>query len=84
MEAGPDDARDGRADDGLLHRRTAPERVLAQGARVPALRARLREVRQGDASRAERLDALERALTRSYYLGRFPEYVALIAEVPAR
>jgi hypothetical protein len=48
------------------------------------IRARLKEARQGETSRAAALDALEKELTQLYYLGRFDDYVARIAGVPGR
>jgi hypothetical protein len=48
------------------------------------IRSVLRAARTADASRAQALDGLEHDLVGLYYLGRFPEYVARIAEVPAR
>jgi hypothetical protein len=48
------------------------------------IRKRLAEPRAADGGLATRLDALERDLTRLYYTGRFKEYVARIAEVPAQ
>ena len=48
------------------------------------IRARLKAARAAEPSQAATLDALEQDLTRLYYLGRFDEYVARIAHVPAR
>jgi hypothetical protein len=48
------------------------------------MRARLKEARQAEPARASALDALEKDLTRLYYLGKFDEYVTRIAQVPAR
>jgi hypothetical protein len=48
------------------------------------LRARLAESRSADPDKAGELEELEKSLTRAYYLGRYPEYVRLIAKVPAR
>jgi hypothetical protein len=48
------------------------------------MRARLKEARQAEPARASSLDALEKDLTRLYYLGEFDEYVARIAAVPGR
>jgi hypothetical protein len=48
------------------------------------LRARLHEVRQAEPARATSMDALEKELTRLYYLGLFDEYARKIAEVPGR
>ena len=83
VEARPDDARDGHA------------RQRRVGGRAPRQRAtgsrRRRSARSGRGSRrparptpsqAAALDALEKDLTRLYYLGQFDEYVARIAAVP--
>ena len=48
------------------------------------IRKRLAEARAADAGQTTRLNGLERDLTRLYYTGRFPEYVARIADVPAQ
>jgi hypothetical protein len=48
------------------------------------MRARLKEARQAEPARASAPDALEKDLTRLYYLGKFDEYVARIAAVPGR
>ena len=47
-------------------------------------RARLREARQAEPARVSTLNALEKDLTRLYYLGLFEEYARRIAEVPGR
>ena len=49
-----------------------------------AIRSRLGEARTAEPSQAATLDAIEKDLTRLYYLGRFDEYVARIAVVPGR
>ena len=48
------------------------------------LRARLQEAKQAEPARATALDALEKQLTRAYYLGQFEAYERLIAEVPGK
>jgi len=48
------------------------------------IRARLKEARQSAPARAAAFDALEKDLARLYYLGKFDEYVARIADVPGR
>ena len=49
-----------------------------------ALRERLADDRQVRQTEADRIDALERGLTRAYYTGHFDEYVRLIGEVSGR
>jgi len=48
------------------------------------LRARLQEARQAEPARATTLEALEKQLTRLYYMGQFEAYAQLIAEVPGK
>ena len=48
------------------------------------IRARLKEARTATPAQAVTLDALEKDLTRLYYLGQFDAYVARIADVPGR
>jgi hypothetical protein len=48
------------------------------------IRGRLRHARSAEPGRAAALTALEKDLTRLYYLGRFEEYTRRIAEVPGR
>jgi hypothetical protein len=48
------------------------------------MRARLKEARQSEPAKAAALDALEKDLTRLYYLGRFEAYVSRIAGIPGR
>jgi hypothetical protein len=47
------------------------------------IRKRLAAARAAESGRAAGLTALERELTRLYYTGRFAEYAARIADVPA-
>ena len=47
------------------------------------LRKRLAAARDADPGAAAALAALEKDLARLYYTGRFPEYVARVAEVPS-
>jgi hypothetical protein len=48
------------------------------------LRARLREAKQAEPAKTATLDALEKELIRTYYLGQFEAYVRLIAQVPGK
>ena len=48
------------------------------------MRSRLKEARTASPQAAGQLDALEKGLTRLYYLGQFDEYVKRIADVPGR
>jgi hypothetical protein len=48
------------------------------------LRARLQEAKRAEPTKAALLDALEKELTRTYYLGHFEAYVRLIAQVPPK
>jgi hypothetical protein len=48
------------------------------------IRARLKEARTATPAQAAALDALEKDLTRLYYLGQFDAYVKRIGDVPAR
>ena len=48
------------------------------------IRKRIAAARAADPGQAAALTALERDLTRLYYTGRFPEYVARIADVPSQ
>jgi len=48
------------------------------------LRARLQEARQADPAKSTTLEALDKQLTRLYYLGQFEAYARLIADVPGK
>jgi hypothetical protein len=47
------------------------------------IRSRLKEARAAEPSQAATLDTLEKDLVRLYYLGKFDDYVARVASVPA-